>query len=76
MEIYIRRGISMIEEEMFDEIKQSKGVDEQCLFPKEEWDSLIEWHEVSNLDKIYKGLPEAKEHAEIYERMWLKNRGR
>lgn len=66
----------MIEEEMFDEIKQGKGVDEPCLFPKEEWDSLIKWQPVSNLDVIYKDLPEAKEHAEIYERMWLKNRGR
>lgn len=65
-----------MEEDMFMELRQDRGVDEPCLFPKEEWDSLIEWHEVSNLDKIYKDLPQAKEHAEIYERMWLKNRGR
>lgn len=65
-----------MEEDMFMELRQDRGVDEPCLFPKEEWDSLIEWQPVSNIDKIYKDLPQAKEHAEIYERMWLKNRGR
>ena len=64
----------MIEEEMFDEIKQSKGVDKPCLFPKEEWDSLIEWHPVSNIDEIYKDLPEAKKFHDIYEKLWLKGR--
>lgn len=29
-----------MEDEMFLEIRQDKGVEEPCLFPKEEWDSL------------------------------------
>lgn len=63
-----------MEDEMFLEIRQDKGEDEPCLFPKEEWDSLIEWHPVSNLDEIYKDLPEVKKYHEIYEKLWLKNR--
>lgn len=67
----------MIEEEMFDEIKQSKGIDEPCLFPKEEWDSLIEWHPVSNIHDPYEYAPEeVKKYHDMYENMWLKNNGR
>ena len=65
-----------MEDDLFLELRQDRGIDEPCLFPKEEWDSLIKWQPVSNLDEIYKGLPEAKQHAEMYEKMWLKNRGR
>lgn len=61
---------------MINEIKQDKGVDEPCLFPKEEWNSLIEWRPVSNIDEIYKDLPEAKKFHDIYESMWLKKNGR
>lgn len=59
-----------MEDDFFREIRQDKGVDEPCLFPKDEWDSLIEWHPVSNLDKVYKDLPEAKKYAEMYIRLW------
>lgn len=76
----------MIEEEFFNEIKQDKGVDEPCLFPKEEWDSLIreekcadednipkqKWQPVSNIDEIYKGLPEVLKFHKLYEKLWLK----
>ena len=67
-----------MEDEMFLEIRQGKDIDEPCLFPKNEWDSLIKWQPVSNIptDEIYKNLPEAKAHAEMYERLWLKNKGR
>lgn len=56
------------------EIRQDKQ--EPCLFPKEEWDSLIEWHPVSNIptDEIYKDLPEVKEFHDNYVKLWLKGR--
>lgn len=47
---------------------------EQNLFPKEEWDELIEWHPVSNIpvEEIYKDLPEVKDFHDSYVRVWLK----
>lgn len=66
-----------MEDDMFREIRQDKGIDEPCLFPKNEWDSLIEWHEVSNISDPYEHAPkEVKQYHEMYEKLWLKNRGR
>lgn len=53
--------------------------EEQLLFPKEEWDSLVVWHPVSNIpvEEIYKDLPEVKDYHDSYCRMWgLKDKGR
>lgn len=48
---------------------------EGLLFPKEEWRSLVKWSPVSNIDEIYKDLPEAKEYHKSYVNFWLsKNR--
>ncbi len=64
-----------MEDEMFLEIRQDKGADEPCLFPKEEWDSLIQWQPVSNIPDPYEKAPkEVKEYHEIYEKLWLKGR--
>lgn len=63
----------MIEEELFDEVKQSKGIDESCLFSKEEWDSLIEWRPISNIPDAYEKAPkEVKEYNNMYKKLWLK----
>lgn len=63
-----------------DEIKQERAdrAEEPYLFPKEEMDSLIKWHPVSNIpvEEIYKDLPKAKEFHENYVRFWLKDKGR
>lgn len=61
-----------MEDEMFLEIRQDKGADESCLFPKEEWDSLIHWQPVSNIptEEIYKDLPDAKRYHDMYEKLW------
>lgn len=67
----------MIEEEMINEIKQDKVVDDPCLFPKEEWDSLKEWHPVSNIPDPYEHAPEeVKRYHEMYEKLWLNKRSR
>jgi len=69
----------MIEDEILSEIKEEQAdrLEEPYLFPKEEMDSLIKWHPVSNIpvDEIYKDLPKVKEWHENYERFWL-NKGR
>ena len=63
-----------------DYVKKSHNPSEKCeeqlLFPKEEWDSLIKWSPVSNIpvDEIYKDLPEVKRWHESYVKMWLKQR--
>lgn len=56
--------------------ENEKEATEQILFPKEEWDSLIEWQPVSNIptEEIYKDLPEVKKYHDLYEKLWLKNR--
>lgn len=68
----------MIEDEILNEIKRERAdrVEEPYLFPKEEMDSLIKWHPVSNIpvDEIYKDLPEVKQFHESYVKMWLKQR--
>jgi len=53
---------------------EKKDTNEQILFPKEEWDSLIHWHPVSNIptEEIYKDLPEVKKYHDLYEKLWLK----
>jgi len=63
-----------MENDLFLEIRQGKDIDEPCLFPKEEWDSLIHWQPVSNIpvDEIYKDLPKVKEFHDLYEKLWLK----
>jgi len=63
-----------MEDDLFLEIRQGKDIDEPCLFPKEEWDSLIHWQPVSNIpvDEIYKDLPKVKEFHDLYEKLWLK----
>lgn len=70
----------MIEEEILTEIKQEQAdrMEEPYLFPKEEMDSLIKWHPVSNIpvDEIYKDLPEVKRYHDNYVKMWLKDKGR
>lgn len=45
---------------------------EGLLFDKEEWDSLIVWHPVSNIpvEEIYKDLPEVKQFHENYVNFW------
>lgn len=55
---------------------EEKDTNEQILFPKEEWDELIEWHPVSNIpaEEIYKDLPEVKEFHDNYVKIWLKER--
>ena len=63
---------------MLDKAGQTT-VEEQLLFDKEEWDSLIHWHPVSNIpvDEIYKDLPEVRDYHENYCRVWgLKDEGR
>lgn len=73
---------SKIGKKVADYVKKSQNhkgkCEEQLLFPKEEWDSLIHWQPVSNIptEEIYKDLPDAKKYHEAYEKMWLKNRGR
>ena len=70
----------MIEEEIFSEIheEQARKCEEPYLFPKEEMDSLIKWHPVSNIpvDEIYKDLPEVKRFHESYCRFWLNKKSR
>lgn len=46
--------------------------DEPCLFPKEEWNSLIKWQPVSNIpaEEIYKDLPKVKEFHDNYVSLW------
>ena len=67
----------MIEDEILAEIKQEQAdrLEEPYLFPKEEMDSLIKWHPVSNIpiDEIYKDLPKVKEWHNNYCKFWLKN---
>ena len=63
----------MIEEELFNEVKQGKGIDEPCLFPKQEWDSLIEWHPVAK-DPYESASKEVKQYHDMYEKMWLRKR--
>lgn len=55
---------------------EEKDTTEQILFPKEEYDSLIKWHPVSNIptEEIYKDLPEVKKYHDLYEKLWLKER--
>lgn len=64
----------MIEDEILAEIKQEQAdrLEEPYLFPKEEMDSLIKWHPVSNIpiDEIYKDLPKVKEWHENYIKVW------
>lgn len=68
----------MIEDEILAEIKQEQAdrLEEPYLFPKEEMNSLVKWHPVSNIpvDEIYKDLPEVKQYHESYVKMWLKQR--
>ena len=68
----------MIEDEILAEIKEEQAdrLEEPYLFPKEEMDSLIKWHPVSNIpvDEIYKDLPKVKQYHESYVKMWLKQR--
>jgi hypothetical protein len=71
----------MIEDEIRQEIQEEKAkrFEEPYLFPKEEMDSLIKWHPVSNIpvEEIYKDLPEVKQFHDSYCRMWgLKSKGR
>ena len=51
---------------------QNEILEEQNLFPKEEWDSLIHWKPVSNIavEEIYKDLPEVKQFHDSYVKMW------
>ena len=67
----------MIEDEILTEIKQEQAdrLEEPYLFPKEEMDSLIKWHPVSNIpvDEIYKDLPEVKRYHDDYTKLWLNN---
>ena len=64
----------MIEDEILAEIKQEEAdrMEEPYLFPKEEMDSLVKWHPVSNIpvEEIYKDLPEVKEWHENYIKVW------
>ena len=68
----------MIEDEILSEIKQEQAdrMEEPYLFPKEEMESLIKWHPVSNIpvEEIYKDLPKVKQYHESYVKMWLKQR--
>ena len=59
----------MIEDEIRQEIQEERAemMEEPCLFPKKEWDSLIHWSPVSN---IYDNLPEAKRFHEDYIKTW------
>lgn len=70
----------MIEDEIRQEIQEEKAemMEEPCLFPKKEWDSLVKWSPVSNIpvDDIYKDLPKVKEFHDSYCKMWLKDKGR
>lgn len=67
-----------MEEDFFLKIRQGKGTDDLCLFPKEEWESLIRWQPVSNIptEEIYKDLPKVKEFHDNYVKLWLTNRGK
>lgn len=67
---------SKIGKKVADYVKKSQNCEEQCLFPKKEWDSLIKWQPVSNIsiDEIYKDLPKAKEYHKAYVKLWLKGR--
>lgn len=64
----------MIEDEILSEIKEERAdrMEEPYLFPKEEMDSLIKWHPVSNIpvDEIYKDLPEVKQYHDSYVKLW------
>ena len=69
----------MIEDEILSEIKQEQAerLEEPYLFPKEEMNSLIKWHPVSNIpvEEIYKDLPEVKQYHDSYVSLWnLKTR--
>ena len=46
--------------------------EEQLLFPKKEWNSLIKWRPVSNIpvEEIYKDLPEVKRYHDDYVSLW------
>lgn len=58
----------MIEEELINEIKQDKGVDEPYS------DSKIEWSPVSNIPDPYEKAPEeVKQYHKLYESLWLKH---
>ena len=51
--------------------------EEQLLFDKEEWDSLlVHWEPVSNIptDEIYKDLPEVKQYHDNYVKTWLRDK--
>jgi hypothetical protein len=52
--------------------------EEQLLFPKKEWDSLIRWSPVSNIpvEKIYENLPKVKDWHDSYVKVWLKEKSR
>lgn len=78
-----------MEEDLIREIKENKVVDEPCLFPKDEWDSLIEWHQVAEekcddtkdfpkekCDPYEHAPKKVKEYHEAYIWMWLKERGK
>lgn len=64
----------MNEDEIRQEIQEERAerMEEPCLFPKEEWDSLIHWHPVSNIpvDEIYKDLPDVKQFHDNYCCTW------
>lgn len=61
-----------MEEEKFPKEK----CEEQLLFPKEEWDSLIKWKPVSNLDP-YEDAPESvRNFHKNYVDFWLSKKVR
>lgn len=64
----------MNEDEIRQEIQEERAerMEEPCLFPKEEWDSLIHWQPVSNIpvEEIYKDLPDVKQFHDNYCRTW------
>ena len=74
----INKGISMIEEEIFAEIKEDKQEAEGLLFPKDEWEELVHWEPVSNIpvDEIYENLPEVKRFHNEYCKFWLNKKSR
>ena len=68
-----------IGKKLTDYEKKSQNREEKLLFPKEEWDSLVVWHPVSNIpvEEIYKDMPEVKQFHDSYCRVWgLKDKGR
>lgn len=66
----------MIEDEILNEINE--GMEESCLFSKEEWEGLVKWSPVSNIpvEEIYKDLPKVKQYHDDYVNLWLKNKER